>query len=223
VFMRSETVLQSSTCQRTPHELWSIERDHKSTHWYEASTVFAEKVLGDGAGRSCLVVGSPLFEAFALIDRGWKVTYLDIRKPPVKFERFVQCDACDMPFDDASFDAVSSACVLTHVGLGRYGDPIVENGDEKALAEMVRVMKPGAKAAITFGAVADADRMVRDGTAHRIYTVAEARRMIQSAGLILMEFAIWEAARKRWRNDGERPSQSVIELDYLSTFVGKPC
>jgi hypothetical protein len=71
--------------------------------------------------------------------------------------------------------------------------------------------------------VADADRMVRDGTAHRIYTVAEARRMIQSAGLILMEFAIWEAARKRWRNDGERPSQSVIELDYLSTFVGKPC
>lgn len=221
--MRLETVIASDGCNSTPDEPWSALRARRLGHWYEASTDFAVMRLGDGEGKKCLVIGSPIFEAKELMDKGWNVIYLDVRKPPVVFMDFVQCDASSMPFDDESFDAVSTACVLTHVGLGRYGDPEVENGDEKAIMEIARVMKPGASAAITFGAVVDAPAMVRMGTAHRIYTVREAHRMLEMAGLSLEDLAVWSTAEKRWRREDEQITTSMSVFDYLSTFVRKPC
>jgi hypothetical protein len=184
-------------------------------HWYAASTNFAVERLGNGRG-SCLVIGSPLFEAFALERRGWEVTYLDVRKPPHTFARFIQADAVSIPLPDSSFDAVSSSCVLTHVGLGRYGDPIVKDGDEKMLCEVQRVMKPGAVGAITFGGVVDGELPVRVGNLHRVYTIKEAQRMCDMAVLEIKYLSIWSTKDKKWVN---KPSASLDPMDYLSVYV----
>jgi SAM-dependent methyltransferase len=51
--------------------------------------------------------------------------------------RLIQADACDLPFVDASFDAVVSANLLEHVP-----------DDRRAISEIRRVLKPGALAVV---------------------------------------------------------------------------
>jgi hypothetical protein len=48
-----------------------------------------------------------------------------------------------LPYPDESVQALSSLCVLEHVGLGRYGDPIGYNLDWDAALELGRVIMPG--------------------------------------------------------------------------------
>jgi SAM-dependent methyltransferase len=52
-------------------------------------------------------------------------------------------DLMALPLPDASQDCVMSLCVIEHVGLGRYGDPLDPSGAHKAAAEMARVLKKG--------------------------------------------------------------------------------
>ncbi len=54
--------------------------------------------------------------------------------------RFQQADACNLPFDDQSFDAVYSAHMIYHLP-----DPAAQ---EAALGEMLRVLKPNGMAVI---------------------------------------------------------------------------
>lgn len=49
----------------------------------------------------------------------------------------------DLPFEDNSIDSLSSLCVVEHIGLGRYGDPVDSFGSEKAIAELKRVLRVG--------------------------------------------------------------------------------
>jgi hypothetical protein len=188
----------------------------KKDHWYVASADFAKGHLGKGNGRSCLVIGSPLFEAKDLERMGWEVTYLDVRQPSLRFRRFVQADATKIPLPDSSFDAVSTACVLTHAGLGRYGDLVVENGDELMLAEIARLMKPDTVAAVTFGGVVTADLPVRIGNFHRIYTVKEAERMCALVGLKIEDVKIWSTTQLKWV---ETPTTDLENFDYLSMLL----
>lgn len=87
----------------------------------------------------------------------YNVTTIDVRKrtSPLENETVITCDARDLKFPDENFDALVSIQCLPHIGLGRYGDEIDLNGDIKAFAEMVRVLKPGGllifSAAITGG------------------------------------------------------------------------
>ena len=48
-----------------------------------------------------------------------------------------------LPFDDDSIESLSSLCVVEHIGLGRFGDPIDPYGSEKAAKELKRVLNPG--------------------------------------------------------------------------------
>jgi SAM-dependent methyltransferase len=45
-----------------------------------------------------------------------------------------------LPFEDQSIKSLSSLCVVEHIGLGRYGDPIDPWGSEKAVKELQRVL-----------------------------------------------------------------------------------
>lgn len=48
-----------------------------------------------------------------------------------------------LPFEDGSLESVSSLCVIEHIGLGRYGDPLDPKGTDRAAEELQRVLAPG--------------------------------------------------------------------------------
>lgn len=156
-----------------------------------------------------------------LIEKGWQVTYLDVRVPPVKFERFVKCDAAAMTFEDESFDAVSSTCVLSHVGMGRYGDPVVQRGDEKALGHMARVLKRGGVATIMFGNVAVMESSVVLGTCHRIYTMQDCRRMLDEVGLEILKTGLWSREKAWFTDENEITKDFNQNTDYVTFKVKK--
>jgi SAM-dependent methyltransferase len=80
----------------------------------------------------------------ALLSKVVPVTMVDIRplSLPLDTLDFKQGTILDLPFDDSSIDSLSSLCVVEHIGLGRYGDPLDPNGTEKAIEQLKRVMKP---------------------------------------------------------------------------------
>ncbi|WP_433497767.1 class I SAM-dependent methyltransferase [Sphaerimonospora sp. CA-214678] len=89
-------------------------------------------------------------------------------------------DALDMPFPDASFDRVIAAEVLEHIP-----------DDMTAMREIVRVLKPGGRAAVTVPsflpericwALSEEYHTVPGGHI-RIYTLAELQAKLKSCGL----------------------------------------
>lgn len=227
--MRDYVLFSGSSNESTPDEPWTYKRER--SHWYNFSADFAVRMLDEGRGK-CLVIGSPLFEATEIADAGWDVTYLDVRIPPVIDSRFtfVQHDACRLPFPDSSFDAVSTSCVLCHAGMGRYGDPLIEDGDELILGEIKRVLKLHGLAAVTFGPVIDQAMMMRFGNTQRVYTLTEARRMISKWDLKEERTEVLNAETGVMSAD-HQPRRSIImhsdgsyelgNVDYLSMLLRK--
>lgn len=81
----------------------------------------------------------------SLLSKVVSVTMVDIRPLPVTLNtlKFRQGSILSLPYEDGSVPSLSSICVIEHIGLGRYGDPIDPNGTEKAIKELKRVLKPG--------------------------------------------------------------------------------
>ena len=81
----------------------------------------------------------------ALLSKVVPVTMVDIRPLPLPLAslHFRQGSILGLPFADGSVSSLSSLCVVEHIGLGRYGDPLDPFGTEKALAELRRVLAPG--------------------------------------------------------------------------------
>jgi SAM-dependent methyltransferase len=73
------------------------------------------------------------------------ITMIDIR--PIELELpnlfFKKGSILKLPFEDNSIETLSSLCVVEHIGLGRYGDPIDASGSKKAIEELKRVLKFG--------------------------------------------------------------------------------
>lgn len=183
-------------------------------HWYNGAAQFAASGLGPGGGRRCLVVGSPPFEERILREKlGWHTTHLDFRPAPSSIPERVRGDVLHLPFADDSFDAISCTCVLCHVGLGRYGDPALgdgERGDWLALAELKRVLKPGARMAVMFGpALLSLEHTVSLERTHLIYKPNEVCAFTAAAGLTTVIGGMWcygwlsvEGMRQRMHNEG---------------------
>ncbi len=171
----------------TENEPW----DDGKNHWYVAAARFAVDNLGHGgARRKCLVIGSPLDEVRLLAGNGWRCTHLDWREHP---STNIVGDATNMGMiQGESFEAVSSTCVLCHAGLGRYGDPVKENGDALMMAEIARVLKPGGAAVLMVGPTLPLKSVALIyGNVHRFYTLAAVMDMAKSAGLEFVDGAVW--------------------------------
>src|SRR3990167_5243454 len=173
----------------TPDEPWSIAL--KPGHQYEAAAAYVHQILGRGFGRSVLVIGSPPAEAYMLADDGWEVTYLDWRRPPIMPGITVRVgNALSMPFERGRFPALTSTCVLCHVGMGRYGDPVDEDGESRMLAECRRVMRPDGLAALMVGPVYAGPPVVV-GNIHRVTTTNELAELAAARGWAVEETALW--------------------------------
>lgn len=77
-----------------------------------------------------------------LLSKVLPVTMVDIRPLPTSLDSltFREGSILALPYEDNSVPSVSSMCVIEHIGLGRYGDPLDPHGTEKALTELKRVV-----------------------------------------------------------------------------------
>ncbi len=81
----------------------------------------------------------------ALLSKVVPTTMVDIRplSLSLKSVKFIEGSILEMPFDDDSCESISTICVVEHIGLGRYGDPLDPEGTAKALRELIRILAPG--------------------------------------------------------------------------------
>ena len=96
-------------------------------------------------------------------------TMVDIRPLEVTLPElsFVQGNILDLPLKNGEAASLSSICVIEHVGLGRYGDPLDPFGSEKAAKELLRVLAPGGSLYISVP-VDDGNKIYFN--AHRTFT-----------------------------------------------------
>jgi SAM-dependent methyltransferase len=118
------------------------------------------------------------------------VTYVDLRPltgtaPGLTFQ---QGSILDLPFAENSIISLSCLHVIEHVGLGRYGDPLMPDGYSVAAAELARVLKPGGT--LYLGTPVGREHLCFD--AHRVFdplTIVEC-----FSGLELVEFSLIDDA-----------------------------
>jgi SAM-dependent methyltransferase len=81
----------------------------------------------------------------ALLSKVVHTVMVDIRPLSVTLDSIHFCSGSilNLPFGDKSVSSVSSLCVVEHIGLGRYGDPLDADGTEKAVAELKRIVQSG--------------------------------------------------------------------------------
>ena len=212
----SEVLYKHDSNNFTPDEPWTVKREHN--HWYSLQADWAQKSLGSGPGKF-LIIGSPIFEALEFKDLGWEITYVDVRKPPVEINH-LHGDISKMPLPVSTYDAVSSTCVLCHVGMGRYGDSEVEDAEIKVLEKIHQTLKPGGLAAITFGPVSKAPFQIRLSNMERIFTLDSAKRASLQAGFKIENMAILDTKTALWVPEIEEETNR-LDRHYLSMLLRK--
>ena len=108
-------------------------------YFYQDTWAF-EQILKNNP-ESHLDIGSH-YKFVAFLSKVMPVTMIDIRPLSLPLDKlnFQEGSLLSLPFPDGSIQSVSSLCVIEHIGLGRYGDPIDPHGSEKAIAELKRVL-----------------------------------------------------------------------------------
>lgn len=112
------------------------------TYFYQDSWAF-ERIVQQKPACHVDVGSRAIFVAF--LSKVIPTIMVDIRPLSLEMDsiRFVQGTILDLPFEDNSVESVSSLCVVEHIGLGRYGDPLNPYGSEKAIQELKRIVQPG--------------------------------------------------------------------------------
>jgi len=109
----------------------------------------------------------------------------------------------DLPFETNSIDSLSSLCVIEHIGLGRYGDPLDPAGSARAGRELARVLRPGGNLYVSLPIGAHSETVFN---AHRVFAMADALTLFP--GLTLREHVLVG-------NDGILPSlESAGAADF---------
>lgn len=203
----------------TPDEPWTL--TVKPGHQYAAAMEFITGTLGDGFGRHVLVIGSPPAEAEALTTRGWRVTYVDWRVAPrgLRVVQRLQGSALQLPCDPKTFTALTSTCVLCHVGMGRYGDPMSPEGESRMLAECRRVLVPDGLAVLMVGPVYDGPCPLTIGTIHRVTTRAALCAMADARDFTVERLRTWRPNPPQWLGRGAALTTDVTTPDYLCAIL----
>ena len=110
---------------------------------YFYQDTWAAKIIFDLKPLHHYDVGSSA-KSIGMISQFVPTTMVDIRPVDLKLNNlyFQKGSIVKLPFEDASVKSLSSLCVIEHIGLGRYGDPVDILGSEKAIKELQRVTAP---------------------------------------------------------------------------------
>jgi len=192
-----------------------------ANHWYGGACNFSEERMANPSPdhNSCLVIGSPIFEAENLKRIGWNVIYLDCRTPSNISFQHILGDATAIPFADDEFDAINTTCVLCHAGMGRYGDNVLPNGDRQMMQEMYRVLKKDGIVTVMFGPVdVSASETVEVGTVHRLFSIPSATQLAVDEGFTIDEMKFWQ--NLKWPTLAEIDPDSAYPV-YLSALMHK--
>ena len=111
---------------------------------YYYQDTWASRKIFQRRPESVLDIGSTVLYS-GIISQFVPTTFVDIRPIQVDLPGLTVVDGSilELPFEDFSQNFITSLCVMEHIGLGRYGDPIMPDGARRACAEINRVLKPG--------------------------------------------------------------------------------
>ena len=157
-----------------------------------------------------------------LCDRGFSVYGVDLDEWDYRWVsdnfNYVKTELCEeLPFSNEFFDCIVSPSLIEHLGLGHYGDIIIDEGDSLAVGEFYRVLKPSGVllVQIPFGSVS---RIILNGIGkpfYKTYTDRRIRRLFSKFTIKSKSYAIkngwWEPA-----NEDE-----AMKMDYCSGLT--PC
>jgi SAM-dependent methyltransferase len=111
--------------------------------YYFYQDTWAAKKIFTCRPKSVVDVGSTVLYA-GIVSQFVPTTFVDIRPPNLQMSglNVVPGSILNLPFESGSQEFITSLCVIEHIGLGRYGDPIDPDGTRKACAELDRVLAP---------------------------------------------------------------------------------
>lgn len=175
------------------------------------------QIVGEGL-RILDVGGYASLLPLQLAKRGFHVTVYDCRKYHEQHSNLtvVQGDFLTNQIPDHSFDYVVLISSIEHMGFGGYGDPLYEDADFKAMAQVLRVLKPTGKIILTFPF---SDHYSVQVGFERWYDLARIRRLIGGLYIVAQEYYIPNfSILKRIVKWSPASLQQITEVDVIRKY-----
>lgn len=171
-----------SPCTLLPYTDDCVETTPLDPVYFYQDTWAARKIFESKPARH-IDIGSSA-KTVGIVSQFVPTTMIDIRPITLKLDglTFLKGSILAIPLVDQTVESLSSLCVIEHIGLGRYGDPVDAFGSEKAAAELKRVLAVGGNLYVS---VPVDDRCRVYFNAHRAFTRDAVMELF--AGLSLVE------------------------------------
>jgi len=154
--------------------------------------------------------------ALQLAAMGHRVTVWDQRPYPFKHPNINVLVADIFGRDWANedpFDVVYSISTVEHLGLGHYGDQVVDGGDAKALTALWEMVRPGGRLIVTVPA---GKPTVQRG--YRVYDERTLRAICPQVAVL--RFFAKDGRQGMW---SESTADSIATIEYSAPFKPRPC
>ncbi len=186
----------------------TVETVIEPTYFYQDAWAF-EKIVNQRPSQH-IDVGSH-HKFVALLSKVLPVTMVDIRplSLPLESLQFKQGSILDLPFADESVESLSSLCVVEHIGLGRYGDPLDPKGTEKAIAQLCRVIAPGGRLYLS---VPVGDRSIIAFNAGRIFALDDLFELFKPLIVVDRSFIVGKSLQKHYQHSAGFGTTGLFEL-----------
>jgi SAM-dependent methyltransferase len=147
----------------------------------------------------------------ALLSKVLPVTMVDIRplSLPLESLNFKEGSILSLPFDDGSIESLSSICVVEHIGLGRYGDPLDCDGSKKAINELKRVLKIGGHLYISIPVGIESLTAFNAG---RIFSLEDVYKLLHPLRIIDSSFIVGNKLTNKFEYIGGFATTGLFEI-----------